>query len=786
MVDSDGDGLDNAHETALILNPYDADSDDDGINDGDEVNTYNTMPNNPDSDGDGLPDGFELGLTNTDSSLGSNTPPGKNKYNQKWYEAIDNSATFQYRADINVSQYSQQNTFLVQNNPNWCSDPRNYDSDFDGILDKAELDQGGNPSLGLARLPDEQADVDPAFTEEKESYSGLPPVAKPYGNPDSTDYRLYLDLSESDDAPYWEALLPVSLGAPVGGNTETMRLITTEPGGSTNAHKASFIKPNNTSGDDVTVSASDGDKSGTRRWAQVNVQMKTADLHTGNFDVLLIPQSGPAIRYPVGRNFWSYSSEGIPDSVDQGQFASNGSSAHPRNQARFSGVIKATSSEDGLPDEVIGPESTEEGELITSQFCDYADRIEADLSMATDVMGFETLSWLITGVTIVIEMPFKGMMPTEYWLHFVDDWENDTLIWTSPEEFKPITTAIVTKKPDFTWVHSMAEATTAKYYWDRIYPTPFAYQFENVPIKVMRPVSSNRSANYGLTANARVGRFGASSSISLAERLMSVTLGGKQSLLYERLFNGALARGFIEGFPAGTKMLRYMKYWALNPHGGGALGTLPNGLDGLFIHPDGRIWVIECKSSNLPRLGKSGLDMVVTQTDGSSFLRTLSRTMERADAYEAIMKDVPVDHPLRHVMDMVKGLPGDLGKLDDAEIAKYYPGFLDQPVKRKAAIKKALTNWDPDEMAKVIKNVYGEAGLRKVRSFFRDSYHVMVASGIGKLPRYWNKVKTNVTKWAGGTKEAGWFTTVATHEGRYVEKLAKKMLQMIFHREKGI
>ena len=69
VLDTDGDGLSDALETALGSKPNDKDSDDDGVPDGEEANpgddadgdgTKNVM--DPDSDGDGLFDGTELGL----------------------------------------------------------------------------------------------------------------------------------------------------------------------------------------------------------------------------------------------------------------------------------------------------------------------------------------------------------------------------------------------------------------------------------------------------------------------------------------------------------------------------------------------------------------------------------------------------------------------------------------------------------------------------------------------------------------------------------------------------
>ncbi len=67
MVDTDGDGLSDALETATGTDPAKADTDGDGISDGEEdvnlngvVDTGETDPRLKDTDGDGMPDGWEI------------------------------------------------------------------------------------------------------------------------------------------------------------------------------------------------------------------------------------------------------------------------------------------------------------------------------------------------------------------------------------------------------------------------------------------------------------------------------------------------------------------------------------------------------------------------------------------------------------------------------------------------------------------------------------------------------------------------------------------------------
>ena len=69
--DSDFDGTLDAAEIAQGTSALDADSDDDGLSDTEEVDSLGTLPNDADTDGDGIQDGTELGET-----VGVPDPPG--------------------------------------------------------------------------------------------------------------------------------------------------------------------------------------------------------------------------------------------------------------------------------------------------------------------------------------------------------------------------------------------------------------------------------------------------------------------------------------------------------------------------------------------------------------------------------------------------------------------------------------------------------------------------------------------------------------------------------------
>ena len=79
-ADPDGDGLQNLTEFGLGTDPCDPDTDNDGLGDGAEVNTYGTNPLVPDTDGDTVLDGPDNckkvpnpGQENTDAAIGNGT-----------------------------------------------------------------------------------------------------------------------------------------------------------------------------------------------------------------------------------------------------------------------------------------------------------------------------------------------------------------------------------------------------------------------------------------------------------------------------------------------------------------------------------------------------------------------------------------------------------------------------------------------------------------------------------------------------------------------------------------
>lgn len=131
LLDSDGDGIaDYIEENFYHTNPYDPDSDDDGISDGDEI-ILGTKPNNPDTDGDGLRDGDEL-------QYGSNP---RSMYS-KGDGVIDDYSAYVLRLDPDLADTDGDGINDIDemrgrdiNNTN----PLKRDTDGDGLSDGVEL-----------------------------------------------------------------------------------------------------------------------------------------------------------------------------------------------------------------------------------------------------------------------------------------------------------------------------------------------------------------------------------------------------------------------------------------------------------------------------------------------------------------------------------------------------------------------------------------------------------------------------------------------------------------------
>ncbi|MCB1132039.1 MAG: hypothetical protein KDN05_12985, partial [Verrucomicrobiae bacterium] len=152
-ADSNGgaDGLSNVLEYDNGTDPQDSDSDDDGVNDGNEfygtlnVNFFNepTDPNEPDSDGDGLTDGEEI--SGSENPVGPNDPTDPNLVDTDG-DGWDDPIEFLYGKDANdyddvpavyelINADKRNGSFSLLNGAPSGAKASHWDTDPDGDVD---------------------------------------------------------------------------------------------------------------------------------------------------------------------------------------------------------------------------------------------------------------------------------------------------------------------------------------------------------------------------------------------------------------------------------------------------------------------------------------------------------------------------------------------------------------------------------------------------------------------------------------------------------------------------
>lgn len=120
--------------------PLRADTDGDGLSDGQEVNVYGTCPTKADSDGDGLADGEEVGLGTNPLSADSDGDGLKDGWevshglDPKSADGNDGADADPDGDDLTNREEQQLGT-----------DPLNADTDGDGLNDGAEISRGTDP-----------------------------------------------------------------------------------------------------------------------------------------------------------------------------------------------------------------------------------------------------------------------------------------------------------------------------------------------------------------------------------------------------------------------------------------------------------------------------------------------------------------------------------------------------------------------------------------------------------------------------------------------------------------
>jgi outer membrane protein OmpA-like peptidoglycan-associated protein len=165
-LDPDHDGLSNKEEKKLGTNPKLADTDGDGLSDGDEVLTYKTDPLKPDTDGDGLSDGDEVlkyktdplkadtdgdGLSDGDEVLKYKTDPLKTDTDGDGLsdaQEVQQYKTDALKVDSDGDELTDGDEVLK-----YKTDPLKMDTDGGTVNDGVEVKRGTNPLVASDDVP---------------------------------------------------------------------------------------------------------------------------------------------------------------------------------------------------------------------------------------------------------------------------------------------------------------------------------------------------------------------------------------------------------------------------------------------------------------------------------------------------------------------------------------------------------------------------------------------------------------------------------------------------------
>jgi outer membrane protein OmpA-like peptidoglycan-associated protein len=134
--DTDGDGLSDGDEVYKYkTDPLRADTDGDGLSDFDEIHKYGTDPLNPDTDGDGISDGEEILKYNTDPLKADTDGDG----------ISDSDEIYKYKTDPLKADTDGDGLNDYEEIFTYRTDPLNKDTDGGSIMDGAEVRRGTDP-----------------------------------------------------------------------------------------------------------------------------------------------------------------------------------------------------------------------------------------------------------------------------------------------------------------------------------------------------------------------------------------------------------------------------------------------------------------------------------------------------------------------------------------------------------------------------------------------------------------------------------------------------------------
>ena len=278
-ADTDNDGFDDGYESWWGTDPNNPDSDNDGLSDGDEYWNYGTYPNYADSDEDSLVDGIEVNQTNTsptneDSDSDEMNDGFEVTHSLNPLDATDATDDEDSDGLNNLWEFKLGlNPQLTDSNSNGISDaledreldglanlaeitthntdPSQPDTDMDTLPDGWELANGFDPTVhnGTDGDATNDADADPdgdGLTNSQESDNNTKPSDSDTDGDGVNDGAEVgqgsnpNDLNDSQPPPNGTVPVNITFGDPSDSNSEKYRVKLTPLEGDTSGYSERF------------------------------------------------------------------------------------------------------------------------------------------------------------------------------------------------------------------------------------------------------------------------------------------------------------------------------------------------------------------------------------------------------------------------------------------------------------------------------------------------------------------------------------------------------------------